>query len=138
MSRTAMMTIGFLFVFAGIQLNFVESYVLTPRMTEFLSDKFSNDQAIANLPYAQPVQSIPANTQNSPYQQAGYQQNGYSGSGIPGVQNVQSQGAPNFARQPIFGNASIQSRVITPPRWICWPIIFLGAVIFLNGVSMNR
>lgn len=132
MSRTVMMTIGFLFIFAGIQLNFVESYVLTPRMTEFLSDKFSNDQAIATLPNVQLDPQISQDLRNSPYQQAGYQPNGYSGSIVPG------QNANNIAFRPVQGNAGLRSRVISPPRWLCWPVIFLGAVLFLNGALMRR
>lgn len=125
MSRTVMMTIGFLLIFAGIQLHLVESYVLTPRITAFLSDKFSNQQAIANPLYAtnaQQANGFPANPPNSPYRQAGYQN----------PINVAANTAPLIGRN-IVGASGVQSRVISPPHWVCWPVIFLGAVILLNG-----
>ena len=129
MSRTAMMTIGFLLLFAGIQLNLVHSYVLTPRMSAFLSEKFSNEAPVFATPQGQAPIAIPgvnAPIQNSPYQQASY----------PGGA-VNINGAP-IMRPMVNAGPNIGSRVISPPRWLCWPFIFLGAVMFLNGATMRR
>ena len=42
------MTLGFLLVFFGIQLNAVDSYVLTPRVANFVSDNFSGSPPFEN------------------------------------------------------------------------------------------
>ena len=69
MRRTTVMTIGFVLIFIGIQLNFVESYVLTPRVSAFLSKQSDRYQQNVQLNGA----AIPAATaQNSPYYQASH------------------------------------------------------------------
>lgn len=112
MNRTVVMTLGFLLVFFGIQLNVVDSYVLTPRMANFLSDQFQEAPAIQN--------SIidPNQQQPGPFAQAGYSADDQRVFQIP-----PSTGA---------------NRVIRPPGWIGWPIMFLGAVFFLNGVTIRK
>jgi len=76
MSRTATMATGFFLIFAGVQLYFVESFTLTPRMSHFLNDKFS--QHPSALPTLGNVASrdfsAPGQTYNSPYYQASYGQ----------------------------------------------------------------
>lgn len=114
MNRTAVMTLGFLFVFFGIQMNVVDSYVLTPRMANFLSNKLPDAQAI------QP-NVFDANQQPGTFTQAGY-------TNSPPVQ-------PGAVSQPFSSGAN---RVIRPPGWIGWPVMFLGAVFFLNGLSIRR
>ena len=110
------MTIGILLLFVGLQLNLVESYVLTPRMTEFFSDKFSQDHATGYGPAGPIANANGYANGSSPYSQASY------GSGqVSPVNRSSVQLTPS-------GN-----RVFQPPRWICWPVIFLGAVLFLNG-----
>jgi len=100
MNRTVMMTLGFLLIFAGIQLNVVDSYVMTPRMSRFLSDNFSNNQLQA------------------------------------GTETIASFGEPAVAAipRPTLGFANIPNRVVRPPGWMGWAVMFLGAVFFLNGV----
>ena len=105
------MTLGFLLVFFGIQLNVVDSYVLTPRMANFLSDKLPETPAIQN-------NIIDPNQQPGPFAQAGY-----------------SPINPSAIRVPVSSGAN---RVIRPPGWIGWPIMFLGAVFFLNGVTIRK
>lgn len=114
MNRTVVMTLGFLFVFFGIQMNVVDSYVLTPRMANFLSNK---------LPDAQVIQPtvFDANQQPGAFTQAGYT------NGPPIQPRVVSQPTPTAV-----------NRVIRPPGWIGWPVMFLGAVFFLNGLSIRK
>lgn len=111
MNRTVMMTLGFLLVFFGIQLNVIDSFVLTPRMTTFLSDQFSEEDGglVRAVPMGDP-------NQPTPYAQVGY---------VP---------TPGLAMPA----ALEENRVIRPPSWIGWPIMFLGAVFFLNGVAVKR
>lgn len=119
MRRTSIMTTGFALIFIGIQLNLIESYQLTPRFTNFLSE---NGGGIVTVPannVAQPSQfSLPSQVNqqfNTPYYQA-------------------SASSPPY-------NANLQSgatRVITPPTWLCWPVLFLGAVVFLHGLGKRR
>ena len=106
MRRTKIMTIGFVLIFLGIQLNLIESYELTPRFSNFLSE--TGD---ASFPTSlnEPV--------NTPYYQAA------------------------FRSQPKFGSAGVTPgylKTITPPKWICWPVLFLGTVVFLHGFAKRR
>lgn len=110
MNRTVMMTLGFLLVFFGIQLNIIDSFVLTPRMTTFLSDQFSEDgDPLSAMPLIDP-------NQPTPYAQVGY------------------AATPGLAMPAVLE----ANRVIRPPSWIGWPIMFLGAVFFLNGVAVRK
>jgi len=115
MHRFNTMAFGFFLIFLGIQLNVVERYVMTPRTANFMSADGDLRSA-----FQQPVGSNgivnPAN--NSPYYQASYQ-------------------APNAAIAPAYSTSPI-SREIRPPRWLCWPVLFLGAVILLNGLAVRR
>lgn len=112
MNRTVVMTLGFLLVFFGIQLNVVDSYVLTPRMANFLSDKLPNRPAIQN-----PLGP-------SPQQQGQFAQVGYN--------NFEPTATAAFPRSGGI------SQIIRPPEWLGWPIMFLGAVFFLNGLAIRR
>jgi len=117
MNRTVVMTLGFLLVFFGIQLNVVDSYVLTPRMANFLSDKLPETPA-------NQINAIDANQQLGTFTQAGY-----------------SNGQPNqpgVLRMPMSTGVNGANRVIRPPGWIGWPIMFLGAVFFLNGLTIRK
>ena len=107
------MTLGFVLIFFGIQLNLVESYELTPRFSNFLSENGGGG-------VMQPATNV-VNTQqyNSPYYQASYPSN------IPYSQSNLSS-APGYVK------------TITPPSWLCWPVLFLGAVLFLHGLSKRR
>lgn len=59
MSRTSIMTIGFLLIMIGIKLNMVESYVLSPTATKFWMERIE-DPSVAMQngynPYGQPSQ----------------------------------------------------------------------------------
>ena len=129
MRRTSVMTMGFVLIFIGIQLNLVETYVLTPRFSSFLSEHASPSQSpgFANgtiNPNSGFDPTVAQNSiQNSPFYQASYP-------GPPGntALNGLNRTAPNFAAP----------KVVSPPNWLCWPILFLGTVVFLHGFSMSR
>lgn len=119
MNRTLVMTLGFLLVFFGIQLNVVDSYVLTPRMATFVSDQFSDKPLIGNTAIVNPRtgQFQTGSSQAGSFAQAGY--------------------SPNDAALRI-PQAPTVNRVIRPPGWLGWPFMFLGAVFFLNGLAIRR
>jgi len=131
MRRTSIMATGFILIFIGIQLNLVETYTLTPRFSNLLSEHASvrpnpNNSSI-NLfnPQLNPnngftVQNFAQN--NSPYSQASFP-NRNNGGGLSPQQPLQTFGPP---------------KVIRPPSWISWPVLFLGTVGFLHGLSMRR
>ena len=59
MSRTSIMTIGFLLIMIGIKLNMIESYVLSPTATKFWMERIEDPTiAVQNgyNPYGQPAQ----------------------------------------------------------------------------------
>jgi len=70
MNRTVVMTLGFLLVFFGIQLNVVDSYTLTPRMANFLSDKFPDRRGIQS-----PLGPSPQQQQQNQFSQVGFNNN---------------------------------------------------------------
>lgn len=62
------------------------------------------------------------NESNDAMQQSAYQQ--------PFFQASYSTAQTQTATQP--------AKEITPPRWLCWPIGFLGSVLTLHGLAMRR
>lgn len=103
MRRTKMMTIGFILIMVGIQLNVVDSFELTPRFSNLLSEHGGV-----------PIQESPTNNY-SPYQQTSFSSN-------PGAE-------PYMINQMIS-----QAKVIRHPSWLCWPFIFCGTVLVLQGL----
>jgi len=109
MRRGTTMTLGFVLILIGIQLNVVQSYELTPRFSNFLSESGSiqgDRQASLNQPF------------NSPYYQASFENTSFN--------------------QPANLPVPAPMKVISIPNWVCWPVLFLGAVVFLHGVSKPR
>jgi hypothetical protein len=124
MSRTATMATGFFLILAGIQLHMVESFTLTPRMSHFLNDTFSQqDHSLAPNIATSGDFSSPRQNYNSPYYQASYSQPG---------------GNQRLASRPVATIRSSGQDTITPPRWFCWPVLFLGAFLLLQGAIKPR
>ena len=190
MSRTSFVTTGVLAILLGIQMNFVDSFVLTPRATKFWQSRFRsnavfqtqplngiagapaingsntsgyvpNARPAANLPYAQNPAYAGQQQRGQLYQQysRSYARNNYpfnspnyagSTAGLPsfnrpGLNNNNTTSAlpvgyasanqPNqFAGPGLFG----PQKTITPPKWISWASIFLGAVLFIFGAARGR
>ena len=38
--------------------------------------------------------------------------------------------------QPV--NLAGPPKVVTTPPWLCWPVLFLGAIVFLHGFSKRK
>ena len=166
MSRISLMTCGLLLILIGVQLNLVDSFVLTSRATKFWKSKLSSSPfedeggGAASNPVGlqasrQPAPGTSFSNQyaarpNFPYTTPNYRRYRNGGRGLfqTGARNSQNRlnngnfqnagfGSPvngvaaNAASQPRFPG----QKMITPPTWICWPPIFLGAVIFLFGAA---
>ena len=192
MSRSTFVTTGVLAILLGIQMNFVDSFVLTPRATKFWQSRFkssvfqtqpldnlasglpnlngsdtrgylpnadSNNTAFAQNPayraqqygrqyapqqYQQYSRSFarnnyPFNTPNYANRQSflpGNNRSAFSGGAVPALPAGYSSAGPlnQVANIGQFGPA----KTITPPRWISWASIFLGAVLFIYGAAMGR
>lgn len=117
MRRTSIMTLGFVLIFIGIQLNLVETYVLTPRFSNFLMEGSAQSQPMANSN----AQNQNYTSYNSPYYQASFP-NGSS--------------SINQQKSQLTGLGT--PKTVSPPSWLCWPILFLGTVVFLHGFSVRR
>jgi hypothetical protein len=116
MRRTSVMTLGFVLIFVGVQLHMVETFVLTPRFSNFLAE---NARQVQVQPVAAPVANPAANANyNSPYYQASHS-------------NVVS--APRMVTAMAAG-----PQQLTPPRWLCWPVLCIGGVVFLHGLSRRH
>ena len=125
MSRTSAMTIGLVLIFVGIQLYVVQSYYLAPRTNRFLVENFGVQPGTqVDLSTVNPFSSASQNT--SPGQSWPYYQ---SANSAPPVQQA--------VYNKVASLASFGTRRVTPPRWICWPILCLGVVFYLHGLAMR-
>ena len=118
MRRTSIMTLGFVLIFIGIQLNLVETYVLTPRFSNFLAENAVHPESQSSVfPFSGNNNS---SAYNSPYYQASYP-------------------LTNIQQSQITGPVALGvSKSVSTPTWLCWPILFLGTVVFLHGLSVRR
>ena len=116
MSRIYVMTFGLFLIFLGVQVFLVKAYVLTPEASRFVNERFQNP----DKPTLQSYDTY------SPFGQASYQYpSGYGTSiGEPFTQAAYSMSTP-------------AQRSLAPPSWLCWPIFFLGAVVFLHGLALR-
>ena len=128
MRRTSTMTLGFLLIFIGIQLNLVETYVLTPRVSNFLtangSSRFNSNASAINpagngIVNVNPQFNRQPGIQNSPYNSPYYQ------GSFP-----QAQFEPNANVRP--------AKTFSPAKWLCSPVLFFRAVLLLQGFSFRR
>ena len=128
MSRSSIMTGGVLLVLLGIQLNFVDTYVMSSQFTDFCNERFSAPLFLEEVPVAQ-------------------EESTNFGSGFGFGNNNQNLSQPIPTSQASFSmnaldedtaSGSGELKQITPPSWMCWPLIFLGAVLFLHGAALGR
>lgn len=193
MSRTSLVTTGVLAILFGIQLNMVDSFVLTPRATKFWQSRLNNpvfrtqplQNTVAGIPNLngqnvngylpnRPLPNTNLPNANQPYAQRpaiGGQQYGsqqyqqysrsyarnnypfntpnYSGrTGLPSFNRQGYSGATNAlpagytSANPLnrYANTGLlgPQKTVTPPKWISWASIFLGAVLFIYGAAMGR
>ncbi|MEM7456827.1 MAG: hypothetical protein AAF456_20960 [Planctomycetota bacterium] len=138
MSNNATMTIGFLLIFMGIQLNVIDSYTLTPRATQFWAERIATPEQLAAAGYTS-FQNVAGaagqyfdpssggyaanNGYNNPFSQAGYS-NSYNSPLAPNVGGV----------LPFSGGR----KTIRTPEWVCWPVLFLGAVLCMVAFARRR
>jgi hypothetical protein len=112
MRRTSIMTLGLVLIFIGIQLNLVDTYVLTPRFSNLLADHATVEREVA-------VTTEPVAVRSGSYYPASYANNNRAN------------------EKPPKSRLGVQ-KTISTPTWLCWPILFLGTVVFLNGFSIRR
>ncbi len=124
MSRISLMTSGLVLLLVGVQLNLVDTLVLTRTATVFLNERMSD-----------PFESLEVDRGgflglSSPSQR--FSQNDYR-SNTPRLFNA------GFSSQKLADAASYlgPQRTITPPPWLCWPVIFSGVVTFLYGAALR-
>ncbi len=121
-NRPHYMTVGILMIFCGFHFRIVESFVLTPEVTKFM-DEQSDGLEIGGDTYTQNV--------------AG---GGYNNGSMftPTYQQASTYGAPAWqnAGYGVPAAAGILSRkTLTPPTWLGWPVICVGSVLFLFGIT---
>lgn len=109
MNRIFVMTLGLFLIFLGVQVFMVKSYILTPEASRFVNERLEEpDRAINTSPYN--------NYNQSPFNQASFYQSSY---------------------QLSSSSYGFTQRSLTPPTWLCWPILFFGAVMFLHGLVLR-
>lgn len=119
MNRSKIMIIGFLVIFLGIQLNLVQTYTLSPSATRFWNENLE-DLPTMDVGTVQAATNSPNTT---PFSQASY------GSQLN-----------NGTVQPLLSAPVISSgpKQISPPGWLCWPFIFIGAASVFYGLVLRR
>ncbi len=119
MNRSKIMVLGFLLIFLGIQLNLVQTYTLSPNATRFWNENLAElpDVDLASVPVAA-----------NPYNTATYSQASYGSQPDYGTTQPQM-----LAPAVLSGPAQI-----TPPEWLCWPFIFVGAASVFYGMVLRR
>ncbi|MGI9516126.1 MAG: hypothetical protein ACR2NP_03695 [Pirellulaceae bacterium] len=160
MSKSAAMTLGLVLIFFGAQLLLVKSWLLNPTATRIFNENFAENNAsifsskneannnggllgglfgsgssasgVANSP---PRSSNPG--QSWPYYQtdnASYS----SGNGVFSNGSYQRTTTPGLISDPAVGRMDTTGRqLVVLPRWFMWPVLFLGAIFFLYGVSLR-
>ncbi|MCH2181249.1 MAG: hypothetical protein MK108_04520 [Mariniblastus sp.] len=131
MSRSSIMTNGILLVLFGFQLNLVDTYVMTPQFTGFWNERFSGPLFAEETTAPQVAQQ----------ESSGFM----SSFGFGNSDQNQASAVPvsqaSFSQDKNAADATISDdslKQFTPPSWICWPLIFLGAVLFLHGAAFGR
>ena len=119
MSRTGNVTLGFLLIFIGLQLNLVQTFTLNSGATKFWAERIATPEDLAPLRTV-PVATNGFNYNNNPFSQASYSN---------GIQSP---------IQPAASSIFLRPKQITPPDWICWPVIFIGAFLVLQGAILKR
>jgi hypothetical protein len=140
MSRTSIMTVGVLLILMGIQLNLVESFLLTEKATQFWTERLSNPFVnVSDGRIAGPGANLSGNSTEFPFSSRFSDRSSpYS---FPSFTRLRQGDLPVF--QTSQSNKSSPSmfgsqKSITPPAWLCWPSIFLGAVMFLYGAALGK
>ncbi len=117
------MTSGLVLLLVGVQLNLVDTLVLTRTATVFLNERLSD-----------PFESLEVDRGGlmglSPSPR--FAQNNYR-SNTPRIFNA------GFSSQKLADAVSYlgPQKTITPPPWLCWPVIFSGVVTFLYGAALR-
>ncbi len=126
MSRISAMTIGLVMIMIGAQLFVVRAYYLSPKTARFLAETFGD-----NGQYPGAESSIQSN---------GFSTANRAGQSWPYYRSDSLGAAPitQFASNRTAPATSYASQRMVPPRWLCWPIFFLGAVFFLHGVALRN
>jgi len=152
MSRISMMTCGLLMILVGVQLNLVESFVLTPRATAKWNSRTITDGIRS-------TETVPGNyrvTSNGYFQSSEDARNRLNGNAYQANnQRDYTYSIPSYQRAPTSRVPAYQSsygtpanantgavaayggpqKMLTPPPWFCWPPIFIGSVLFLFGAA---
>jgi hypothetical protein len=122
-NRNHYMTVGFLMILCGFHFRVVESFVLTPQATKFLADQQGGFELTGSV-ISEQNDRVTSNA---------------GGGFLPSYQS--SNGGPNWslasAPKPA-PSGEVSQKVITPPNWMGWPMIYLGAVTALFGMTMQK
>lgn len=146
MSKLSSMTVGLVFIFVGLQLMLVKSYTLSPTGSRFMQQEMQ-------APNGGPAQqnnngglftgifrsSGQANNAASPAGQSWpYYQTGNASSSSNSVPAFQASSWQNTSQAASSTNWNGQTKRLAPPRWLAWPPLFLGFVLFLHGLALRQ
>ncbi len=125
-NRNHYMTVGFLMVFCGFHFRVVESFVLTPQATKFLHEQHDGLELTGSV-----------------YKETGEKVAKPSGNGmfLPQYQTVSQSGRADISTAGYVRSEKLsdsEKKIITPPNWMGWPMIYIGAVLALFGLTMSK
>jgi hypothetical protein len=123
-NRNHYMTVGFLMIFSGFHFRVVESFVLTPEATKFLNEQHDGLELTGSV-----------------IDQAGSRPLANNGSFLSQNQFASQSGSPTWNTagyvRPTTEKIGEQ-KVVTPPNWMGWPMIYVGAILTLFGLTMQK
>lgn len=122
-NRNHYMTVGFLMIFCGFHFRVVESFVLTPQATKFLNEQQDGFELTGSV-ISEQNDRVTTNA---------------TGGFLPSYQSAGSGSNWSLASasKPV-DSGEVSKKVITPPNWMGWPMIYLGAVTALFGMTMQK
>ena len=136
MSKLSSMTIGLVLIFVGLQLMMVKSYTLSPTGTRFMQQEMQTESPQPNNGGGLFTGIFRSSGQNNNASQAGQSWPYYrassastSATGVPAYQASTSQTNNQWVGQ---------TKKLAPPRWLAWPPLFLGIVLFLHGIALRQ
>ncbi|MDP1563111.1 MAG: hypothetical protein Q8M16_17160 [Pirellulaceae bacterium] len=125
-NRNHYMTVGFLMILAGFHFRVIESFVLTPQATKFLHEQQDGLELTGSV-YKENGEKV-AN-QNS------------GGMFLPQYQTVSQSGRTGLTTAGYTRSETVTDnakKIITPPTWMGWPMIYIGAVLALFGMTTSK
>jgi hypothetical protein len=124
-NRNHYMTVGFLMILSGFHFRVVESFVLTSEATKFINEQHDGLELTGSV-YPEDGQKVAATNNSMAWTQ-------YQPASQTGRTGTMTTG---YTKSETVTDSS--NKIVTPPNWMGWPMIYIGAVLALFGITMPK